>query len=101
MAGFSRVQVLHGEYPGQMATAGNFALPLNPLESPIGPVFNFSIYHLMDIDGEQASMFRRSITSVGPTTRSSKGVVSSASANYKPLKAATLGPIGESSESLY
>jgi len=31
--------------PGQMATAGNFAIPLNPPETPTGPVCRFTIYH--------------------------------------------------------
>ncbi len=45
-----RITVLHMPYPGQLATAGNFAIPLNPPENPIGPVCEFSIYHLADID---------------------------------------------------
>ncbi|WP_020124349.1 acyclic terpene utilization AtuA family protein [Streptomyces canus] len=43
-----RIGCLHLSYPGQMATAGNMALPLNPMESPIGPVCAFTLYHLMD-----------------------------------------------------
>ena len=46
----ARITVLHKPYPGQMATAGNFALPLNPPESPIGPVCRFTVYHLMEVD---------------------------------------------------
>ncbi|MGI4809460.1 MAG: acyclic terpene utilization AtuA family protein, partial [Janthinobacterium lividum] len=30
--------------------AGNFALPLNPPENPIGPVCAFTVYHLMEVD---------------------------------------------------
>ncbi|MES2263812.1 MAG: acyclic terpene utilization AtuA family protein [Pseudomonadota bacterium] len=45
----ARIGVLHLPYPGQMATAGNFAIPLNPPENPIGPVCRFSLYHLMDV----------------------------------------------------
>ena len=45
-----RISVLHMPYPGQMATAGNFALPLNPPENPIGPVCAFTVYHLMEVD---------------------------------------------------
>ena len=36
IAGFARVCTLHSAYPGQVATAGNLALPLTPLESPVG-----------------------------------------------------------------
>ncbi|MBV6303329.1 DUF1446 domain-containing protein [Candidimonas humi] len=45
-----RISVLHMPYPGQLATAGNFAIPLNPPENPIGPVCKFTVYHLMEID---------------------------------------------------
>ena len=44
----TRVGVLHGPYPGQMATGGNLALPLNPPDNPLGPVCRFSVYHLME-----------------------------------------------------
>lgn len=50
IAGFTRTLVLHGSYKGQLATAGNMASPLTPLDAPIGPVFKFSLYHLMDVD---------------------------------------------------
>ena len=46
----ARIGVLHMPYPHQMATAGNFAIPLNPPENPIGPVCRFSLYHLMEVE---------------------------------------------------
>lgn len=46
----TRIAVLHGPYPGQLATGGNLALPLNPPDNPLGPVCRFSLYHTMDID---------------------------------------------------
>ena len=46
----ARIAVLHMPYPGQLATSGNFAIPLNPPENPIGPVCKFTVYHLMEID---------------------------------------------------
>ncbi|KAJ5811679.1 hypothetical protein N7474_007980 [Penicillium riverlandense] len=49
VAGFARVTMLHGSYEGQIATGGNLASPLTPLEQSAGPVFQFSIYHLLDI----------------------------------------------------
>jgi len=49
-----RIDVLHTPYPGQVATAGNLALPLNPPENPIGPVCKFTIYHVMEIDSAEA-----------------------------------------------
>lgn len=56
IAGITRVAVLHLPYPGQIASAGNLALPLNPPENPIGPVCRFSVYHLMEVD-DPASLF--------------------------------------------
>ena len=50
IANSTRIAVLHNPYPGQMATAGNFAIPLNPPENPIGPVCKFTVYHLMEVD---------------------------------------------------
>lgn len=54
IAGAARVTVLHMPYPGQIATAGNFAIPLNPPENPIGPVCRFSIYHLLEVEDPNA-----------------------------------------------
>lgn len=42
-----RVGCLHAPYEGQLATAGNFAIPLTPHEQEAGAVFKFSLYHLM------------------------------------------------------
>ncbi|WWC71754.1 uncharacterized protein I206_105713 [Kwoniella pini CBS 10737] len=50
IANCARVGILHGAYPGQVATAGNFASPGTPLELSAGPACEFTIYHLMDID---------------------------------------------------
>ena len=49
----ARITVLHMPYPGQLATAGNFAIPLNPPENPIGPVCRFNIYHLMEVESPE------------------------------------------------
>ncbi len=47
----ARIGVLHLPYQGQLATAGNLALPLNPMDNSIGPVCAFSVYHVMDAEG--------------------------------------------------
>lgn len=60
----ARIAVLHLPYKGQMATAGNFAIPLNPPENPIGPVCRFSIYHLMNVNSP-VDMFPTHILEVG------------------------------------
>ncbi len=49
----ARITVLHMPYPGQLATAGNFAIPLNPPENPIGPVCRFNVYHLMEVESPE------------------------------------------------
>ncbi len=46
----ARVACLHAPYPGQLATGGNMAFPLTPMENEIGPVCKFNIYHLMEVD---------------------------------------------------
>ena len=65
ISSFLRVCVLHSPYEGQVATAGNFALPLTPLDNPIGPVYKFSMWHVMDVEGEQLSLFPRKTLQVG------------------------------------
>ncbi|MDQ2874893.1 MAG: DUF1446 domain-containing protein [Actinomycetota bacterium] len=47
----ARIGVLHAPYPGQLATAGNLALPLNPMDNAIGAVCAFTVYHVMDAGG--------------------------------------------------
>lgn len=50
IANCARVGILHGAYPGQVATAGNFASPGTPLELAAGKVCEFTLYHLMDVE---------------------------------------------------
>lgn len=61
----ARVAVLHAPYPGQLATAGNLALPLNPMDNPIGPVSAFTVYHVMDATG-LTDLFPIARKTVGP-----------------------------------
>lgn len=49
VAGAARSLLLHWSYPGRIATAGNLALPFSPAEIPAGPVYEFSLYHLMEM----------------------------------------------------
>jgi len=66
IAGFARTMCLHSSYENQVATAGNYASPLTPLEQQAGEVYRFSIYHLMDISAEAAkNMFAISFSDVG------------------------------------
>lgn len=66
IANNARASILHWPYKGQLATTGNFASPLSPHEQAAGPVFKFSLYHLVDlIPGEEVSLFPVSIHAVG------------------------------------
>ncbi len=46
----ARSTLLHYGYPGRIATAGNLAFPFSPSDLAAGEVYEFSIYHLMEID---------------------------------------------------
>lgn len=66
IANNTRASILHMPYEGQMATTGNFASPLSPHETPAGPVFKFSLYHLVNLDpGEELSLFPVTYHDVG------------------------------------
>lgn len=45
-----RSTLLHFGYPGRKSTAGNLAFPQAPSDVPFGPVYEFSIYHLMEVE---------------------------------------------------
>ncbi|MEK3763430.1 acyclic terpene utilization AtuA family protein [Solibacillus sp. FSL K6-4121] len=44
-----RSTYLHYGYPNRKSSAGNLAFPFAPSDVEFGPVYEFSIYHLMDI----------------------------------------------------
>jgi hypothetical protein len=45
----ARTYCMHGPYPNQKATAGNFAMLFAPMDIPLGRVTAFNVYHLMSI----------------------------------------------------
>jgi hypothetical protein len=45
-----RSTLLHFGYPGRMSTAGNLALLYSPSDIACGPVYGFSVYHLLEVD---------------------------------------------------
>lgn len=45
-----RSTYLHYGYPNRKSSAGNLAFPFAPSDVEFGPVYEFSIYHLMEID---------------------------------------------------
>ncbi|OGV70717.1 MAG: 3-methylaspartate ammonia-lyase [Lentisphaerae bacterium RIFOXYB12_FULL_65_16] len=59
----TRSTLLHYGYPGRVSTAGNLAFPFSPSDMRGGEVFEFSIYHLMEIADQ--SLFAVSVEQVG------------------------------------
>lgn len=47
---FFRSTLLHYGYPGRKSTAGNLAFPYSPSDTSTGPVYKFSVYHLLEVD---------------------------------------------------
>ena len=47
---FFRSTLLHYGYPGRISTAGNLALLYSPSDVSCGQVYEFNIYHLMEVD---------------------------------------------------
>lgn len=65
IANNARASILHMPYTDQVATTGNFASPLSPHETPVGPVFRFNLYHLVDLEkGEKISLFPISLITI-------------------------------------
>lgn len=50
----ARSSCLHCHFPGRKATAGNLAFPFSPSDYEGGDVYEFSVYHLMQVDDENA-----------------------------------------------
>jgi hypothetical protein len=46
----ARSTMLHYPYAGRKSTAGNLAFLYSPSDIPCGPVYRFSVYHLVEVD---------------------------------------------------
>lgn len=44
----ARIVCVHGPYPHQLATSGNFAMPFPPYDIALGQISEFNIYHLLE-----------------------------------------------------
>jgi hypothetical protein len=64
VCGFARSTTLHYGYPGRMATAGNLAFPFSPSDYRGGPVYEFSVYHVMEVD-DPIAMFPARYMTIG------------------------------------
>ena len=45
-----RSRMLHCDYPGRKSSAGNLAFPFSPSDIHVGPVYEFSLFHLAKVD---------------------------------------------------
>jgi hypothetical protein len=50
----ARSSFLHCPFPGRKTTAGNLAFPFSPSDVSGGPVYEFSVYHLMEVEDQLA-----------------------------------------------
>lgn len=48
----ARSSFLHCPFPGRKTNAGNLAFPFSPSDVAAGEVFDFSVYHLMDVQDQ-------------------------------------------------
>lgn len=46
----TRSAALHVTYPGRKAIAGNLAFPFSPSDIAVGPVYEFTIHHLVEVE---------------------------------------------------
>ena len=46
----TRVTLLHTDFPGRMCKEGNMAFPFSPSDIERGPVYKFSLQHVVEID---------------------------------------------------
>ena len=49
----ARSTALHQSFEGRKTTAGNLAFPFSPSDVSCGPVYEFSVYHLLETDENQ------------------------------------------------
>jgi hypothetical protein len=50
----ARSSFLHCPFPGRKTTAGNLGFPFSPSDVAGGDVYEFSVYHLMEVDDQRA-----------------------------------------------
>lgn len=46
----ARSRMLHCDFEGRKSTAGNLAFPFSPSDIHVGPVYEFSVFHLVKVD---------------------------------------------------
>ena len=46
----ARLALLHSDFPGRKCISGNLAIPFSPSDIPVGETYEFSLWHIMEID---------------------------------------------------
>jgi hypothetical protein len=93
IANNARASILHFPYVGQVATTGNFALPLSPQEQDAGAAFKFSLYHLVDLKpGEELDLFPITVHDIGKAIAGKEPTYITES-QITQLESETLAPI--------
>lgn len=57
---FARSTMLHYGYDGRISTAGNLAFPYSPSDFQAGEVYEFSLYHIVEVD-DPCELFKMEI----------------------------------------
>lgn len=61
----TRSTFLHYGYEGRISTAGNLAFPFSPSDVPMGPAYEFALYHLLEVADPEA-MFTSEVIEIAP-----------------------------------
>ena len=77
VASAARIACVHGPYPGQKATSGNFAMAIGgPLLIETGQCSEFSMYHLLDLfEGEERARPRRDPDAIGDKSETMESIL--------------------------
>ena len=59
----ARTNTLHVDFPGRLCKEGNMAFPMSPSDMACGPVYRFSVFHVVQPDHPR-EMFRNDYQSV-------------------------------------
>lgn len=50
----ARLSMLHSDFPGRMCKEGNMAIPFSPSDISLGMAFEFSVFHVIDVENPEA-----------------------------------------------
>jgi len=56
--------MLHYGYEGRKSTAGNLAFPFAPSDVEFGPVYRFTVYHLVEVE-DPCALFKTEFVDIG------------------------------------